>query len=513
VKYDHTKAHVNPLYDYAVHPGDHLIVAEDPRRRSTTCSSRWPTRFAARADLDRVTERRCRTCLPRRGHARGPTSPPARAETPCGVRDASRSARLLGQAIFSRCDYFLRWRIRARMRRFLRPILRRPFLFSSFPQNRSQVAQFQPEDAPTQGLWQIRRPAFPKIPTNHCKADRNVARGRPRRVWPGFLARSEFARIRGPFVRPEFWRIRLIPAARISGQTPRDARAQTYSCTAGLMITSGTCARGGSRRSPRPSPQVFRLQHGGLALGADRHRTLLQDRRVDFSRIDVRHANAVGASSWRRPYSAHSWRISTHSRRSRPSQCPFAGDGRDIDDQAVPASSHLWQHEVHAVVRPGGVDSHHLVPLLGSHLGHRSRAQVRAGRMTRISICPTARWPTRIAFPRFVDWSRPRVTQQRRIPCHASVASRSLSSGVPRSQRGTAEPQTPGDPKPIPVPPRRPLRVVLQSHSSSVLSQLSNDLPQGPLGRFGLWQPAGNGYRVAVGRPFRAVPVGLERPT
>ena len=30
VKYDHTKAHVDPLYDYAVHPGDHLIVAEDP---------------------------------------------------------------------------------------------------------------------------------------------------------------------------------------------------------------------------------------------------------------------------------------------------------------------------------------------------------------------------------------------------------------------------------------------------------------------------------------------------
>ena len=30
VKYDHTKAQVNPLYDYALYPGDHLIVAEDP---------------------------------------------------------------------------------------------------------------------------------------------------------------------------------------------------------------------------------------------------------------------------------------------------------------------------------------------------------------------------------------------------------------------------------------------------------------------------------------------------
>lgn len=30
VKYDHTKAQVNPLYDYAIYPGDHLIVAEDP---------------------------------------------------------------------------------------------------------------------------------------------------------------------------------------------------------------------------------------------------------------------------------------------------------------------------------------------------------------------------------------------------------------------------------------------------------------------------------------------------
>ena len=29
VKYDHTKAHVDPLYDYALHPGDHLIVAQD----------------------------------------------------------------------------------------------------------------------------------------------------------------------------------------------------------------------------------------------------------------------------------------------------------------------------------------------------------------------------------------------------------------------------------------------------------------------------------------------------
>ena len=29
VKYDHTKARVNPLYDYALHPGDHLIVAQD----------------------------------------------------------------------------------------------------------------------------------------------------------------------------------------------------------------------------------------------------------------------------------------------------------------------------------------------------------------------------------------------------------------------------------------------------------------------------------------------------
>lgn len=29
VKYDHSKAHVNPLYDYALYPGDHLIVAED----------------------------------------------------------------------------------------------------------------------------------------------------------------------------------------------------------------------------------------------------------------------------------------------------------------------------------------------------------------------------------------------------------------------------------------------------------------------------------------------------
>jgi protein involved in polysaccharide export with SLBB domain len=28
-KYDHTKAQVNPLYDYALHPGDHLIVAQD----------------------------------------------------------------------------------------------------------------------------------------------------------------------------------------------------------------------------------------------------------------------------------------------------------------------------------------------------------------------------------------------------------------------------------------------------------------------------------------------------
>ncbi len=30
VKYDHTKGSVNPLYDYVLHPGDHLIVAEDP---------------------------------------------------------------------------------------------------------------------------------------------------------------------------------------------------------------------------------------------------------------------------------------------------------------------------------------------------------------------------------------------------------------------------------------------------------------------------------------------------
>ena len=29
VKYDHTKAQVNQLYDYALHPGDHLIVAQD----------------------------------------------------------------------------------------------------------------------------------------------------------------------------------------------------------------------------------------------------------------------------------------------------------------------------------------------------------------------------------------------------------------------------------------------------------------------------------------------------
>jgi len=29
VKYDHAKAHVNPLYDYALYPGDHLIVAQD----------------------------------------------------------------------------------------------------------------------------------------------------------------------------------------------------------------------------------------------------------------------------------------------------------------------------------------------------------------------------------------------------------------------------------------------------------------------------------------------------
>ena len=49
VKYDHTKAQVNPLYDYALHPGDHVIVQEvtktafddmlesiaDPLRRAT----------------------------------------------------------------------------------------------------------------------------------------------------------------------------------------------------------------------------------------------------------------------------------------------------------------------------------------------------------------------------------------------------------------------------------------------------------------------------------------------
>jgi hypothetical protein len=29
VKYDRSKGNVNPLYDYALHPGDHLIVIED----------------------------------------------------------------------------------------------------------------------------------------------------------------------------------------------------------------------------------------------------------------------------------------------------------------------------------------------------------------------------------------------------------------------------------------------------------------------------------------------------
>ncbi|NLF73967.1 MAG: hypothetical protein GX575_33585 [Candidatus Anammoximicrobium sp.] len=29
VKYEHTKTQVNPLYDYALHPGDHLIVTQD----------------------------------------------------------------------------------------------------------------------------------------------------------------------------------------------------------------------------------------------------------------------------------------------------------------------------------------------------------------------------------------------------------------------------------------------------------------------------------------------------
>lgn len=29
MKYDHAKKMVNPLYDYAIHPGDHLVVIED----------------------------------------------------------------------------------------------------------------------------------------------------------------------------------------------------------------------------------------------------------------------------------------------------------------------------------------------------------------------------------------------------------------------------------------------------------------------------------------------------
>jgi len=29
VKYDHEEGGVNPLYDYALHPGDHLVVIED----------------------------------------------------------------------------------------------------------------------------------------------------------------------------------------------------------------------------------------------------------------------------------------------------------------------------------------------------------------------------------------------------------------------------------------------------------------------------------------------------
>ncbi len=58
VKYDHTRAHVNPLYDYALFPGDHVIVQEvtktafddmlesvaDPLRRATgTGSAHRPT--------------------------------------------------------------------------------------------------------------------------------------------------------------------------------------------------------------------------------------------------------------------------------------------------------------------------------------------------------------------------------------------------------------------------------------------------------------------------------------
>lgn len=53
VKYDHTEAQVNPLYDYALYPGDHVIVQEvtktalddmfesvaDPLRRATGTGS------------------------------------------------------------------------------------------------------------------------------------------------------------------------------------------------------------------------------------------------------------------------------------------------------------------------------------------------------------------------------------------------------------------------------------------------------------------------------------------
>ena len=123
VKYDHTEAQVKPEYDYALYPGDHVIVQE-------------VTKTALDDMLESVADPL------RRATGHGQTHrPKTMIDRPPIAAQGIRPGRIGGCCVL--CQplraYFLRWRIRARMRRFLRPILRRPFPVFFVPTSKLQT--------------------------------------------------------------------------------------------------------------------------------------------------------------------------------------------------------------------------------------------------------------------------------------------------------------------------------------------------------------------------------------
>lgn len=101
----------------------------------------------------------------------------------------------------------------------------------------------------------------------------------------------------------------------------------------------------------------------------DRDWTLFEDRRVDFTGVDIGDSDTFGTD-----FVSHASSQSGHRKFARgightaEGKGPFAGDARNIDNGSAVAGAHFGQGGIDHVVSPGSIDRHDIVPLLGEHL-------------------------------------------------------------------------------------------------------------------------------------------------